>query len=92
MEWCRRHVRGADVRYSPWGGDKSVAGAGADLALLTRAAVSVLSHGTFGQWGALLAPPPPPPPPRDQRPGIIAPRGHELERMGDTGDRHIVFI
>ena len=88
MEWCQRHVRGQDVRYSPWGGDKSVAGAGADLALLTRAAVSVLSHGTFGQWGALLAPPPP----RDQRPGIIAPRGHELERMGDTGDRNMVFI
>ena len=80
------------MHYSLWAGNTSVAGAGADLALLTRAAVSVLSHGTFGQWGALLAPPPPPPPPRDQRPGIIAPRGHELERMGNTGDRNIVFI
>ena len=88
MEWCRRHVRGRDVRYSPWGGDKSVAGAGADLALLTRAAVSVLSHGTFGQWGALLAPNPP----RDQRPGIVAPRGHELEIIRHSLDKNIVLI
>ena len=90
MEWCRRHVRGADVRYSPWGGDKSVAGAGADLALLTRAAVSVLSHGSFGQWGALLAPPPPPP--RDQRPGIVVPRGHELEIIRHSLEKNIVLI
>ena len=88
MDWCRRHVRGRDVRYSPWGGDKSVAGAGADLALLTRAAVSVLSHGSFGQWGALMAPPPP----RDQRPGIVVPRGHELEIIRHSLERNIVLI
>ena len=76
------------MHYSPWAGNTSVAAAGADLALLTRAAVSVLSHGSFGQWGALLAPPPP----RDQRPGIVVPRGHELEIIRHSLERNIFLI
>ena len=68
IQWCMNNIAGENIFYSP--NTDTVEGVGTDLALLTLAQVTVLSYGTFGQWGALLG-----------AGAIIAPRGHELEPL-----------
>ena len=83
IHWCKNSIVGDDIFYSP--NTDTVRGVGTDLAVLALAQVSVLSYGTFGQWGALLS---------VGRGPIILHRDHELEPLirTDTLQRNIVLI
>ena len=86
IPWCMNNIVGDNIFYSP--NTDTVMGVGTDLALLALAQVSVLSYGTFGQWGALLSVG------AEARGPIIVPRGHELEPLiGDnTLKRNIILL
>ena len=70
MDWSRVHIVGDDVHYSDSGA--TMDGVGTDLALMLATDMTILSHGTFGLWGALLA---------EKSGDIIVPPGHELETL-----------
>ena len=77
VEWSRRNIVGEHVYYSD--NDGSTAGVAADLALMVTAQLSILSHGTFGQWGAQLA---------DHAGDIIVPPDHDLEVLINHDNYH----
>ena len=76
IDWCRRNLGDSkinDVHFSsPFisSSPSSESSVGLDLGLMMSSDVSILSHGTFGQWGALLA---------TKQGDIILPSGHSLE-------------
>lgn len=86
IPWCKNNIVGDNIFYSP--NTDTVRGVGTDLALLSLAQVSVLSYGTFGQWGALLGVG------GDTRGPIIVPSGHELEPLigANTLQRNIILM
>ena len=86
IQWCINTIVGDNIFYSP--NTDTVTGVGTDLALLALAQVSLLSYGTFGQWGALLSVG------AETRGPIIVPRGHELEPLsgGNSLKRNIIVL
>ena len=73
IDWCRRNLgdsKNNDVYFSTSSSLSSETAVGLDLGLMMSSDVSILSHGTFGQWGALLS--------RKQG-DIIIPSGHPIE-------------
>ena len=53
LAWCRDNLEGENLRYT--NNADSVEGTGMDLAVLAACNHSVVSHGSFGFWGALLS-------------------------------------
>ena len=56
IAWCKQNIQGRNVFYSPASEARVGAVAlGRDLALLAASNHSVVTYGTLGQWGAVLA-------------------------------------
>ena len=77
LQWCKDNLEEENLFYTD--NEDTVAGTGQDLALLTMSDHSVLSHGTFGLWGAMLA-----------GGDIIAPNHYQLPRLGQTRKIHFI--
>ena len=53
LQWCKENLEEENLTYT--NNTDSVEGTGMDLALLVACNHSVVSHGTFGFWGAVLS-------------------------------------
>jgi galactoside 2-L-fucosyltransferase 1/2 len=56
MPWARKHITGEDVFYSESATSQAARDAvGTDMAILAACNHTIITYGTFGLWGALLA-------------------------------------
>ena len=77
LQWCKDNLEEENLFYTD--NEDTVAGTGLDLALLALSQHSVVSHGTFGFWGALLS-----------GGDIIAPSYYQLPQLGKN--RKVYFL
>ena len=77
LQWCKENLKDESLHYTD--NEDTVRGTGMDLAVLTLCHHSVLSHGTFSLWGAILA-----------GGDVIAPSNYQLPQLGR--DRKIYFV
>ena len=77
LEWCKDNLSSEHLFYTD--NTDTVEGTGTDLAVLTSCQHSVVSHGTFGFWGAMLA-----------EGDVIAPPNYQLLKLDSS--RKIYFV